>query len=177
MFFSKRLQFSDVTWTDEAQVVDALFDRIDSYFIVPARALAGAGDGFACGLISVCTIDFVAKYCFPNEKEVGVRFCHWVDDNLPEFRRGGFGRRLYDDFRNGLVHEGRIKEGSSFVLEGPNLVMEKQGFTVVHAARLLSAIEGAIQAWYKDVTNNTAHRSELVELVRLDFAKEIAVWG
>jgi len=52
---------------------------------------------------------------------------------------------LYEIFRNGLIHEGRIKAGAQFSYDIESTVDEPQGILVINPMRLGHEVERALQ--------------------------------
>lgn len=113
LYFSPHYQFFAIDFNDPKKLVDVFADRVYGFYLNPAKLLSENSDGFACGLLCIATIDFLSRITYPTEK-VGDRMERWLRSNIKEFNTGDCARRFYEDFRNGLVHEGRIKPFGEF---------------------------------------------------------------
>lgn len=91
--------------------------RITGYYIKPAEECCERGQAFAAGVLLVSCIDALARFKFKTN-DVGKRFKDFVQQELPSFSNKELAKRFYEDFRNGLIHESRIKLGGQFSLEG-----------------------------------------------------------
>jgi hypothetical protein len=95
----------------------------------PARKLNNEkNSAFAVGVLCVATIDFLARIETGSDK-VKERFGEWIKNNIEKFNKRDpdnvsqtLAQRFYDEFRNGLVHEGRIKNAGQFSYDCNELV-------------------------------------------------------
>jgi hypothetical protein len=105
------------------------------FYVEPAEACADRGQAFASGVMLVSCIDALARVQFSDPK-VGDRIKRFAREQLKSFPTEALATRFYDDFRNGLVHEARIKEGGQFSLEIGGTVEELSGVMLINPARL-----------------------------------------
>lgn len=87
-------------------MIEAFEDRVNGFYLKPIEEFNKIGYGFASGIICVTTIDFLARIAIGSDK-VGERLRVWLKDNISA--NDDLANRFSKDFRNGLVHEGRIK--------------------------------------------------------------------
>ena len=120
LLFSPVYKFSDLNWDDEKILIGAFKDRVKGFYIEPAEKLNDDKNGFAAGILCVTTIDFLARITIGADN-VGERIERWLskcitefNQNDPDDRSRTLARRFYKEFRNGLVHEGRIKNCGQF---------------------------------------------------------------
>lgn len=89
--------------------------------LLPARLLVDNDHAFAAGVLVVSVIDFMAglhRYASQlRRRPVGNDFETFVENKLPGFVQTGLATRFYDEFRNGLIHDNRIKNGGEFSFE------------------------------------------------------------
>src|SRR4051812_38958483 len=81
--------------------------RIEGFYLAPARKAGKSGDGFAAGVLALCAIDAIAYVA--TGSPIKSRFLSFVRRHLPSFASEEAALALFELFRNGLVHEGRIK--------------------------------------------------------------------
>ena len=113
LYFSKKYKFSDLKWDNKEILINAFKDRVKEFYIEPAKKLNDAEYGFGAGVLCVTTIDFLARIKTGLLNGVGKRFENWLRDNIKEFaiqdpasQSQTLASRFYNEFRNGLVHEG-----------------------------------------------------------------------
>lgn len=75
---------------------------------------------------------------------MGRRFKRFVRDNLPSFASAERADCLYDDFRNGLIHEGRIKSGAQFSLDAGDTITDIEGIVLVNPMLLADEVSVAL---------------------------------
>jgi hypothetical protein len=128
LYFSPKYKFIDLKWDDKDNLLKAFQDRVEGFYIEPTRKLNEEKKAFAAGVLCVATIDSLARIETGLDK-VGDRFEYWVKNNIEQFNRPNpdkpsqtLAYRFYDEFRNGLVHEGRIKNAGQFSHDRNELV-------------------------------------------------------
>jgi hypothetical protein len=174
LYFSKNLRFSEVNWNDKKSVTDAFKNRVETFYLEPAKKLIETGDpfyAFAVGVLCVSTIDFLACVSI-NPRAVGERFKQWVRDNISEFDKT-LADRFYLEFRNGLVHEGRIKNCGQFSFDTDNeLFKTMKGAMIVNPSLLLEAITNSFNIYINKVEKEPLEFQKLEAYLK-NFKKEI----
>ncbi len=174
-YFAPSVPFEDLDLSGE-QLPEQLLARLESYYLGPAERCIKVRDAFAAGVLLVTCIDAVSRFDFgPNraERKVGKNFSTFVRIRLPSFRDRKRATLLYEKYRNGLVHEARLKEGCQFSF-GLNGTLDMSGkFPVVDPSLLLGELRGAIGALIQEMRDSKAFQKELVKYVRREFAYEI----
>jgi hypothetical protein len=160
VYFSPNYTFIDLKLDDKENLVSAFIDRVEGFYLAPARQLNEAGHAFASGSMCVATIDFLAKIQTGEEK-VGKRIEKWLTDNIPDFAdpdpqnpNRTLARRFYEEFRNGLVHEGRIKNAGQFSFDYGNHIELLGPVMIVNPSILLERISEAFAHYMEDVSSD-----------------------
>ena len=121
--FARETLYTEIDWTKLMSIVPAFKDRIEDWYIVPARALATDWhNAFSVAALDCLLIDTLAQFekGLP-QSESGV-FINYVKNKLPQFaaalpsniRRNGKAdittpaEALYFGFRCGILHEAHI---------------------------------------------------------------------
>lgn len=138
LHFSPQYIFADIDFNTKDKLLDAFKDRVYGFYLDPAKLLDKKEFGFGCGLLCAATIDFLARMTFPkdNSRE---RIEKWLKENISEFK-GDLATRFYEDFRCGLVHEGRIKNPGEFSYQFEGIVTRRNGIVIVNPRMLLERI-------------------------------------
>ena len=144
LHFSPNFKYIDLNWDDRDNLIRAFRDRVEGYYLEPAKCLNQCKYSFAAGVICLITIDFLAKI-ETGIGNVGKRFKYWVklhfkDLNDEDISLNDFASRLYEEFRNGLVHEGRIKKASQFSDDFSKLVEIEGLIMIINPKYLLKEI-------------------------------------
>lgn len=121
LLFAPGLKYSEIKWDDDDALIEAFKDRVKGFYLDPAKNLnASEKYAFATGVLCVSTIDLLACLTIScNSGTVGMRFKQWIKDHITAFDNSDpnseiLADKFYDEFRNGLVHEGRIKNVGQF---------------------------------------------------------------
>jgi hypothetical protein len=184
LYFSPKYKFIDLKWDDKDNLLKAFQDRVEGFYMEPARKLNKEKKAFAAGVLCVATIDFLARIETGLDK-VGERFEYWVKDNIEQFNKPNpdkpsqtLAYRFYDEFRNGLVHEGRIKNAGQFSHDRNKLVEAvktngAESVMIVNPDYLLNAIATSLKGYLKKVKDEQfvfqAFRCVLIR----DFQKDV----
>jgi hypothetical protein len=123
LYFAPHVRFADLALAS-SKLADQFYERINGFYLEPAEVLAERRHDFAAGLLAVCAADVLGDFmtgAATNARIVG--FFKRIDG----LNGDGMAELFVDHFRNGLVHEGRIKKGGMFLIEDMNLVAVKHG--------------------------------------------------
>ncbi len=111
LYFAPGIPFSAVDLR-KGSLPKQFFRRIDGFYLQPAIELADHQHVFASGLLAVCAVDalgwFITGASGPMERIVGLL------QKIPTLDRQDMAEMFCAHFRNGLVHESRVKEEASF---------------------------------------------------------------
>lgn len=168
LYFAPNVRFADVHVGFE-KLPQLWSLRINGFYLEPARACILAQHGFAAGLLCVGAIDAMARVeCAPSTG-VAQRFIRFAMNELPSFSREAAATALYQHFRNGLVHEARLKLASEFSLDAPDTFAKTGETFVVNPSRLVEEVAEALSL----VIQRAGFTESLTELIRVDFAREL----
>lgn len=119
--------------------------------------------------------------------EVGERICHWLEANIPAFGQPdpfsrvhaptnnvkSIARLFYEDFRNGLVHEGRIKNRGQFSLDLDQLLDFDHLAMVVNPRMLLEEVARVFGSYCGVLRQSRADAEMLTRRLEQDFHAEM----
>lgn len=145
--------------------------RIVELYLDPADSCAARGQGFAAGVLVLSCIDALARFQFGGG--VGQRNKAFLGREVKSFSERGDATALYEDFRNGLVHEARIKKGGQFSLETDQTVLSMEGRMIVNPARLIAEVRIALDAYIALLETVQAERSKLSAILKADYATDL----
>jgi hypothetical protein len=172
LYFAPGIRFRDVD-VKGALLPDQYRARMMGLYVEPAEACAGNGQAFASGVLLVSCIDALARVRF-SEPKVGDRIKRFAREELTSFASEARATRFYDDFRNGLVHEARIKEGGQFSLEIGSTVEELGGLMLINPARLAAEVRASVDAYADLLNRDGTARQALADALARDHAKDFA---
>lgn len=171
------------------ELIKAFKDRVYGFYLGPAKELNEIakkaledrdkkfGFSFSVGLICVATIDFIALFS-TGVKDSKFRFVIWLIDNIREFKNNPkYAVYFYNWYRNGLVHEGRIKEAGQFSYEYDGLISTENGIIKINPDKLLEKIEGAFEEYIRTLYENDEEFKHFKERLHNKFSKEFRYIG
>jgi len=169
LYFAPDITFSnvDITGTTLAQQMG---DRIRGFYLEPAHVLIENGHAFASGVMLVVAIDALARL-ETGSQNVGERFRGWCNAHLPSCT-ASISERFYDTFRNGLVHEARIKDGGEFTLEADSTFQERGKILSCNPTHLLAEVALALAAYVKTLEAEPAELEAVRNRILKDFSYE-----
>lgn len=170
LHFAPNITFSQLDLSG-SKLPCQLKQRVDFFFLAPADILLKHEYVFASGVLLVSCIDFLAKIKYRNE-EVGSRIKKWCSENLNQFEPN-MSCIFYNDFRNGLVHEARIKNGGEFSLETESTVQQCGKSLRINPKLLHKEVSEAFENYIQKLKNINSLRLELIEWVKENFNYEL----
>ncbi len=130
LYFAPDIPFTELVKTGWMEIVDQYRKRFEGYYLAPIDYLTQKGDyrlAFAAGALLVSLIDALSVLeIYPNQRNdrSGNRYKTFLQNELPSFEKEWIAETFYEHFRNGLLHEGRIKNGSMFSYDRKDSVSE-----------------------------------------------------
>jgi len=169
LYFAPGVRFDQVD-LNSPKLPEWFRRRVEGFYVRPAKECAHNGHAFAAGVLLVSCIDALSRLRFGPG--VGERFVRFVREELKSFAYGNHAERFYQDFRNGLVHEARIKEGGQFSLEVGTTVQESDGLILVNPDMLAGELESALESYINLLQTDPKEVRKLVESLKRDLAKD-----
>jgi hypothetical protein len=109
-----------------------------------------------------------------QQPKVGDWIKRFAREELQSFSTGGLATRFYEDFRNGLVHEARIKNGGQFSLDIGSTVERPGGMLLINPTRLGAEVRSAIDGYAALLKRDPAARQRLERALARDHARDFA---
>jgi len=189
LYYSPSCKFEDLKKVidngDKDKIIIMFKERVKELYLEPARLLIehakedrNMGFVFSAGLICVSVIDFLGRfYMGCPEKDVGSRFICWLLSYMRPPFNGYLAKRFYEDFRNGLVHECRIKNGGEFSLNKGETIkgeVDDNGvrYLVVNPEKLLKKLEDGFKNYLDDLQQDEDMFRQFVECLKKDFKED-----
>lgn len=171
LYFSSKYRYDQINFDNRDLLLDAFEDRVIGFYLRPAGFLNCNRDAFATGVLCVTTIDFLARISLNCDK-TGERIKKWLKDNIPEFDEY-LAERFYKDFRNGLIHEGRVKRGGQFSYQIGQLIYKEEDVVVVNPNLLLKSIYKAFESYLDVLKSNDVKFESFKERLMKDTKKDL----
>ena len=169
LYFAPDIRFDQVD-LDGRDLPDQFRQRIEGFYILPAEVCVARNHAFAAGVLLVSCVDALARRCFGNG--VGKRFTRFAREQLKSFASGDLAKRFYLEFRNGLVHETRLKEGGQFSLDIESTVEILDGLLLVNPRLLAIEIRSALNSYVALLRGDAKELVKLSQSLRKDHAKD-----
>ena len=174
---------------EERGLLKCFEERVEELYLKPAYVLieeannkksdnSSMGLVFSAGLICVSAIDFLGRFYFGCPKdEVECRFVGWLLKYMSPPFNALLAKKFYKDFRNGLVHECRIKNGGEFSLNEGETIREEVDdngvrYLVANPEKLLKKLEDGFKNYLDDLRQDENMLSQLVECLKKDFKED-----
>lgn len=172
LYFAPDVRFDQVD-LDGRELPKQFGQRVAGLYIIPAEECSERGYAFAAGALLVSCIDSLARLRFGAG--VGRRFKRFACEELQSFSNAELAERFYDDFRNGLLHEGRVKEGGQFSFEITSTLQELGGILLVNPKLLAAEVWSALRAYVALLERDAVERAKLAKTLTRDLAKDFLV--
>ncbi len=176
LHFSPKYKYSELDWDNKQNLIETFIDRVEGYYIQPAELLNQDKKGFAIGVLCIATIDFLAKFLHTGAN----RMKKWLKKNIkafneidPNLKSRTLADRFYDEFRNGLIHEGRIKNVGQFSYDFPEIIKVEKHVMIVNPEMLLSDLKTIIENYINRIKDSESEFLRFKECLIKDFTKEI----
>lgn len=172
LYFGPGLRFDQVD-LDGPGLPKQFEHRMTGFYIEPAEECARRGYSFAAGVLLVSCIDALARLRFGYG--VGKRFRKFVGEELRSFSGNNLAQRFYDNFRNGLVHEARLKKGGQFSLETKTTVEELGGLLLINPVCLAQEVRHALTSYVTILGRDDGARKRLARFLRREHSDDFAL--
>jgi hypothetical protein len=170
--FSPNYELSRLITAEPMEIADQIERRIEGLYLGPADLLNRKSHAFAAGVLCFAAIDAITRYemasGYPSD-----RFKKWIA-KLPDF--GLLADKeldlVHEDFRNGLLHEGRIKRAGQFTYKIPKTVQVQNGVVLINPRLLLDQIRVAFKDHLEKTKSNRRKLQILAHTIMEDFGED-----
>ena len=172
LYFAPDIRFDKVQ-LDSPEVVRQYQKRIEGYYLEPARMLASKGYGFGAVTILASALDALARFERPLTEKNRKRYISWTSKHVPSLTALDFARQFYDDFRCGVVHEGRAKAGCVFVPKTAYTIKVEGNLMGVNPEKFADEITQVLEDFCTRTESTPALLQHFQDQLKADFAKEL----
>lgn len=177
--FAPELSFASLNLTKPENVALAYERRVEGYYLKPASILCESGHAFAAGVVAVSAVDFLASFHYSaaemeDRVSIGKCFKEFVRQHLSSFSDETNAKRFYNDVRNGLVHEARLKNAAEFNLAFDCTLRIRERRLVINPRSLIGEVRSALAGQVASVRGEPLVFQHLVRRIEGQFAKELA---
>lgn len=172
LFFSKNYTFKDFKNGDKQKRLAAFQDRVYSLYIDPINILIENEAAFGAGVISVSLIDCFVRVMFRIPRSNPDSYKKWLKSNINDFCKDDYAKRFYEDFRCGLVHEGRIKKAGQFTFSIREIIKKENGIFFVNPSLLSKKLIDVFEEYLILVENNSEEYNKFEAFLLSDFKED-----
>jgi hypothetical protein len=169
LYFAPGVTFSDLDLSGN-RLPDQFRQRINGFYLKPAKHLAYK-HSFAAGVLVICAMDALGGLLTGSKStESKIKsLCR----KIPGLSTEEAAEIFHESFRNGLVHNARIKNGSEFSADIGKVAVLDHGRLVVNPGLLADAVERELDEYVRDLYQNPAARKTLASRIRKKFKYEL----
>lgn len=170
LYFAPGISFKDVAWEGD-ELPEQFRQRIEGFYLQPAECCIAAEHAFAAGLLVVSCIDALARLKY-RSTAVGDRFKKYLKESTSV--PAAISPRFYDEIRNGLVHEARLKNGAQFTLDEKidSTATEMADVLLVNPKPLLDEVKKSLKEYVEHLKSDEHERRLLSASLMLDLEKD-----
>jgi hypothetical protein len=170
LYFAPGLRFDEVDF-DGPGLPSQLEARMVGFYLEPADWCIKMKFAFAAGVLLTTCIDALSR-AQTGSPDVKRRFTSFCRGHLQSFVRQAIAERFYEEFRNGLVHEARIKKGAQFSFDFDETVTEVDDALILNPAPLALEVRQGLERYIQHLKRNAAERGEFAARLKADHAEE-----
>lgn len=179
IYFSPNYRFLNLRWNDRENLLCAFKDRIYGFYFSPAAQLNQNKHAFASGMICLSLIDLFSK--LQNDTSgVRKRYVPWLETNIKDFNSTNpdnqsetLAKRFYDEFRNCLIHECRIKNAGQFSYIYPRIIHlmtdSNRHIMIINPKFLLFALEKSFENYISVIESNNEEFLKFRQIIKDNF--------
>lgn len=162
LFFNSGRKWSEISPDDIENLIDEYEIRIRGFYLHPSFQLLEntevhncKSNGFAIGILLLTAIDAIGTF-FPNRKtkdHYEDSFTEFIKDDeeykqLSSEEKDKISKIMANEFRNGLIHNGRIKNGCEFSFETPNMFHLVKNTLIVNPKKFHACVDRNISRFF-----------------------------
>ncbi|MEP7169418.1 MAG: hypothetical protein ABI855_08630 [Bacteroidota bacterium] len=170
-FFAPGIELISLDFGNKNQIIESFEKRIFCYYLEPAKILNEKEMGFAAGVILMTTIDAITYYSM-NKNNI-IEFFKLMNSEFSEDDFNKIANKFYEYFRNGLIHEGRIKGCGQFTYESNQLLFFENNILVINPSVLLDKVVEYFNNYIEKLKKDNDHYSIFIKKLEKLFSPEI----
>jgi hypothetical protein len=174
IYFSPGIKAIDLDFNNRDQILDAFLKRINKYYLEPAIELNQNKQAFAAGVILMTTIDAITNYSKGGSNRIKEFMAEIIESlSFTSEIKKKITNAFDDNFRNGLIHEGRIKNCGQFSYDYETLVKIENEFVVIDPNELLKRVKKYSEKYIEKLRRDDAAYSIFIDKFKRQFESEI----
>ena len=176
IYFSKNFKTAYLDLDNGEELLYAFIDRVEEFYLKPAEELDDEWHAFAKGVLVLTAIDFIGKYFIGGANSYRIKeFCRGLqsfeglDSKTVEIAIS----TINDSYRNGLIHEGRIKNLGQFSYDFSELIERSDSYSMINPRIFLEEVRYRFHLLAKSIEASTHDLERFRQRIFSDFKPEI----
>lgn len=172
IYFSSNLKIKDIDFCDEKKLRGAFHDRLKECYLDPALKLNKMKAAFSAGVLLLSMIDALSRYIITDNDKVGARYKEFLRIYITSDSQ--VINSFYENFRNGLIHEARIKNCCIFSYDySEDLFRKEDGILIVNPDALANKLKDILQIVDGELKNDMFLQQQFIERLKVDYEAEV----
>jgi hypothetical protein len=183
IYFAPEVRIDQIDFNNRENLIAAFSLRIREYYFKPIEILLNhqnSSNAFSVGVLTVTAMDAIAYYSIEHNEgfnngmnRIG-RLLNEINDFGPlEHDRALVTRVFTSRFRNGLIHEGRIKSGHQFSFCYNTLFMREGPFLIVDPRVLFLRVNEYFEVYVERLKADNGAYQQFASRIADQFEGEI----
>jgi hypothetical protein len=174
VYFAPSIRLKDLDLSDKDKLIDSFKQRMNEYYLEAIKLLNEQKSAFAAGIIEFSMIDALARYSSKenSQSRSGERFKQILCNGFKLEKE--IAKRVYEEFRNGLLHENHIKNCGQFwyKVSSKSCTIENNRL-MVDPANLHEELTTFFQEYIQTLKTDENQYNLFLRLIKDDFGDEI----
>ncbi|CAM1369459.1 hypothetical protein [Tenacibaculum xiamenense] len=157
-------------------LLKAFVERVEEFYFKPAQKLNNEFEAFSKGVLILTAIDFIGDYFIRTGNSDRIKkFCSGLKSikKLSKNEIISITKIINDDYRNGLIHEGRIKNMGQFFYGVNQLIVIGDKNTMINPNILLDETRERFYEYVQKIQNSKEEMFRFREKFKQRFENEI----
>jgi hypothetical protein len=171
LYFAPGLRFDEIDF-DGPRLPSQWAARIVGFYLEPADWCVRMKFAFAAGVLLTTCIDALSR-AETGSPDVKLRFTSFCRSSLQSFAEESIAARFYAEFRNGLVHEARVRKGAQFSFDFDETVSQSDGVLIINPACLTREVRRALEGFVQRLQRDPAELKPFAARLKVDHTEDI----
>lgn len=157
LYFSPSYKTPYLDLENGEELLLAFIERVEEFYFKPAEKLNNEFEAFSKGVITLTAIDFIGDYFIRTSNSDRIKkFCSGLKSikDLEKNEIISLTEIINEDYRNGLIHEGRIKNMGQFFYGINELIVLGNGNTMINPTVLLNETRDRFYEYIEIIKNS-----------------------
>lgn len=183
IYFSRNYEWTSINVLDPEDLVVKFEDRVTTIYLEQARKLIkdeknSFYNSFAAGIILFCTIEWLGTFLtsksgFKNKLNVFLQQSSYFTA-FDKKEQDTITKTIVECFRNGIVHNGRVKEACQFdIFFDKKLFVVNNGLLIINTEPLYDLVANVLLEYVKLLKKDQGERDEFVNIFKKEFKSEL----